>query len=90
MAARVAPAAPSPAPTPAAAPARRAVTIGAQPWANFTVDDAAAVHQTPETLRLTPGRHRIRFVNPELGLTRTVTLDVPVDRDLRHVERLTD
>jgi len=74
------------APPIAAAP--RAVTIGSQPWANFTIDDDPSVHQTPETVRLPPGPHRFHFHNPQLDLDRTIDLEVPTDRDLRHVERL--
>ncbi len=67
---------------------RRKVTIGATPWADFTVDDDPTPHQTPETIELPPGRHRIHFANARLGVTRTVVIEVPVDRDLRHVEPL--
>jgi hypothetical protein len=66
--------------------APRHVTIGATPWANFQIDDDPAPHQTPETVELAPGRHRIHFENPELHVLRDVVLDVPVDHDLRHVE----
>lgn len=72
----------------AAATLTRRVTIGATPWADFTVDDDPTPRQTPETLELTPGRHRIHFSNPRLGVTRTVVIDVPSDRDLKHVEAL--
>jgi len=74
-----------PEPTPPAA--RHRVTLGATPWANFTVDGDPSLHQTPETLELAAGRHVIHFENPELRITRTVLLDV--DRDLRHVEPMT-
>jgi hypothetical protein len=66
----------------------RKVTIGATPWANFTVDDDPTPHETPETIELAPGAHRIHFSNHQLGVTRTVTIDVPTDRDIKHVEAL--
>ncbi len=66
----------------------RKVTIGATPWADFTVDDDPTPHQTPETISLSPGPHRIHFTNAPLGVTRTVTIDVPADRDIKHVEPL--
>lgn len=66
----------------------RKVTIGATPWADFTVDDDPTPHQTPETIALPPGPHRIHFSNARLGVTRTVTIDVPPDRDIKHVEPL--
>jgi hypothetical protein len=62
------------------------VIIGATPWAYFRVDDDPAQHQTPEAILLTPGRHTIHFTNPALGVERTTVLEVPTDRDLRHVE----
>jgi serine/threonine-protein kinase len=87
------PAAPSPSPSAAiapasAAPAPRKVTIGATPWADFTIDDDPTPYQTPETVVLRPGPHRIHLRNPTLGVERTIVLDVPADRDLRHLERL--
>ncbi len=78
---------PDRAPRPAT-PTLRQVTIGATPWADFTVDDDPTPHQTPETLELPPGQHRIHLHNPTIGVERTITLDVPVDHDVRHVERL--
>lgn len=95
---------PSSSPTAVASPARavettapsmrsaqvlRRVTINAIPWAYFTVDGDPTRHETVKTLQLAPGPHRIHFVNPVLELERTITLDVPSDRDVSHVERLT-
>ena len=68
--------------------ALRKVTINATPWAYFAVDDDPTQHETMKTLSLAPGRHRIRFSNPVLKVERQVTIEVPVDRDLTHVERL--
>ena len=45
-------------------------------------------HETPETVELTPGRHTIRFVNTDAHLDKTISLDVPADRDLTHLETL--
>ena len=69
------------------APARP-ITIGADPWAYFTVDDSPARHETPKTLVLAVGTHRVTFSNPQLGVTRTVTIEVPADGEARHVERM--
>jgi hypothetical protein len=83
--------APSPPPPPdAATPARilRKVRINARPWATFTVDGKPTVHETISTLELSPGPHRLHFSNPQLGVERDVTIDVPPDRDLDHVEDL--
>ena len=64
------------------------VTINARPWANFTVDDDPAQHQTVETLELSSGAHRIHFANPALGVERTVMIQVPIEGELKHVEDL--
>jgi hypothetical protein len=70
------------------APVLRPITIGAQPWAYFTVDGDPTRHETPATLRLAVGPHRVTFTNPELGVTRTVTVTVPEAGDARHVEKM--
>ncbi len=72
----------------APAPVRRRVRVNARPWAMFTVDDEGVEHETIATVELTPGPHRLHFRNPELGVTRVITIVVPVDRDLDHVEDL--
>lgn len=66
----------------------RAFTIGADPWAYFTVDGSPVQHETPETLELSIGAHRITFSNPQLGVTRTITIDVPEHGEARYVERM--
>ncbi|CAN5841966.1 hypothetical protein BH11MYX3_BH11MYX3_14040 [soil metagenome] len=66
----------------------RKVTINATPWAYFTVDADPARYETIRTIQLAPGRHQIHFTNPVLDVARDVTIDVPVDRDISHVERL--
>jgi hypothetical protein len=90
---RAVPPAAAAAPPPAAGDAspaspRRRVRINARPWALFTVDGDAARHETITVLELAPGPHRLRFWNPELGVTRDVTIEVPADRDIDHVEDL--
>ncbi|MFN0248007.1 MAG: serine/threonine-protein kinase [Kofleriaceae bacterium] len=74
-------------PRDAGATARR-VTITSRPWSNFRVDDDPTEYETPATVTLSPGPHRIHFHNPELKLTKEITIDVPADRDLKHVENL--
>ncbi len=66
----------------------RKVTIGARPWAKFSVDGGSTLYETPETLDLAPGPHKIRFVNDAAHVDRTITLEVPADRDIKHVEVL--
>jgi hypothetical protein len=79
---------PASAPTPAPAAPLRAVTIGATPWADFTIDDDPARHETPETVHLAPGRHVIHFDNPTLHILRTTPIDVPSDHDVGYVEHM--
>jgi len=66
----------------------KSFTIGAVPWAYFTVDGDPKQYETPTTLRLTVGPHRVTFTNPQLGVSRTVTITVPPDDDGRHVEKM--
>ncbi len=66
----------------------RNAQINATPWANFTVEGDATVYETPKTLQLAPGKYRIHFMNPVLEVERTITIEVPEDRDLKHVEKL--
>ncbi|MCS6800134.1 MAG: PEGA domain-containing protein [Myxococcota bacterium] len=52
------------------------LTFDARPWCNVSVD-GRAVGQTPiVNLELPSGRHRITCANPELGVTRTLTVEV--------------
>jgi hypothetical protein len=39
-------------------------------------------------LKLTVGPHRVLFTNPQLGVTRTVTVTVPAEGEARHVEKM--
>jgi serine/threonine protein kinase len=66
----------------------RKVRINARPWAYFTIDGASTRHQTISTVELVPGRHQLHFSNPELGVEREVTIEVPADHDIDHVEDL--
>ena len=65
----------------AAAPRLRTVRINARPWALVTVDGGGPPRETIATFQLAPGPHRVHFANPALGVERTVTIDVPADRD---------
>ena len=79
---------PKPSPPPTAAVARRTFTIGARPWANVRIDNDPTEHETPVTLELTVGPHKVTFTNPTLGVDRTVTVTVPAEGPARHVENL--
>ncbi|MGN6103942.1 MAG: serine/threonine-protein kinase [Kofleriaceae bacterium] len=85
-----APRAGDPAPRPAPAPPQglRKVRVNARPWATFTVDGGSTSYETIATIQLAPGTHRLVFSNPQLKVERAVTIDVPADRDLDHVEDL--
>jgi len=65
----------------------RKVHINATPWAYFTVDGGPRM-QTPKLLELASGPHRIHFENDVLKVEREITIDVPADRDISHVEAL--
>ena len=71
-----------------APPITRWATLGARPWAMVSIDGGAS-EESPVRIRLTVGPHRVRFVNPELDVTREIVIDVPATGELRHVEVLT-
>jgi eukaryotic-like serine/threonine-protein kinase len=68
--------------------ALRPVWINALPWAYFTVDGESKQHETPAMLKLSVGDHRVTFTNPQLGVSRTVTVTVPAQGEARHVEKM--
>ncbi|MEZ4358771.1 MAG: serine/threonine-protein kinase [Kofleriaceae bacterium] len=70
--------------------ARRRFTIGAKPWAHFQIDGDPKTYETPATLELTLGAHRVHFVNPALGITKDVTIRVGLEGPASHVELLQD
>src|SRR6185436_5585008 len=64
-----------------ARPALCRVLINITPWAYYTADDDTTRHETPGTIDLTPGPHRLHVWNPELHVERDITINVPADRD---------
>ena len=53
-----------------------AITINATPWCNVSID-GRSVGETPIVNHALPsGRHTVTCTNPELGRTRTVTVNV--------------
>lgn len=87
----------SPSPSPSSSPpqspappaaARRAFTIGARPWAHFTIDGDARVYETPATVELTLGPHRIRYENSTLGVASEVTITVTAEGPSSHLQVL--
>lgn len=69
---------------PNAAVATRTILLGAKPWANVTVDGGPAV-ETPARVELTIGTHQAVFTNPELAITKRVTITVTETSDARFV-----
>ncbi|HEX3760155.1 MAG TPA: protein kinase [Kofleriaceae bacterium] len=69
----------SPAPPPR--PPMCKVRINLTPWAYYTADDSSERHETPGTIDLTPGPHRLHVWNPELHVERDIVIQVPADRD---------
>jgi len=66
---------------PPARPPTCKVRINLTPWAYYTADDSGERHETPGTIELTPGTHRLHVWNPELHVERDIVLQVPADRD---------
>jgi hypothetical protein len=57
------------------------VRINLTPWAYYTADEDPARHETPGTIDLAPGLHRLHVWNPELHVERDIALSVPADRN---------
>ena len=57
------------------------VRINLTPWAYYTADHDPTRHETPGTIDLTPGQHRLHVWNPELHVERDIIINVPADRD---------
>ena len=57
------------------------VRINLTPWAYYTADGGSARHETPSTIELAPGPHRLHVWNPELHVERDILITVPADRD---------
>jgi len=57
------------------------VRINLTPWAYYTADHDPTRHETPSTIDLTPGQHRLHVWNPELHVERDIIINVPADRD---------
>jgi hypothetical protein len=57
------------------------VRINLTPWAYYTTDEDGTQRETPSTVDLTPGRHRIHVWNPQLRIERDIIINVPTDRD---------
>jgi len=65
------------------------VNINSVPWAKIFIDGRNTGRTTPATgVRLTVGKHRIRLVNPDAGLEKTVTVRVKKGKTHRIAERL--
>ena len=64
----------APEPAPAGGPGK--LSFDARPWCNVAID-GQRIGQTPIVNRsLSSGRHRVTCTNPELGVTRSVTVDI--------------
>jgi serine/threonine-protein kinase len=65
------------------------LSFGARPWCNVTIDGAPA-GQTPIVNRSLPaGTHRIGCNNPELGVNRTITVEIVAGQPTRRSVDLT-
>ena len=54
--------------------------VFARPWAEIYIDGVRQSQNAPARgLRVSAGRHRVRLVNPVLGLTEERVVDVPAD-----------
>lgn len=62
--------------------------INSRPWSQVYID-GTLVGTTPKIdLRVSAGPHRVRLVNPELGLSKTFQVEAPAGETVSHVEHL--
>jgi serine/threonine-protein kinase len=62
--------------------------INSRPWSQVFID-GTLVGTTPKIdLRVSAGPHRVRLVNPELGLSKTFQVDASAGQTIAHVEHL--
>jgi hypothetical protein len=96
-AAQPAPAVEEPTPPPAAAapapvveePAGEALLrINSRPWSQVYIDGTLVGNTPKMDLRVSAGAHRIRLVNPDLGLSKTIELNAAAGETVTHVQLL--
>ena len=62
--------------------------INSRPWSQVFVDGTHVGHTPKLDLRVRAGAHRVRFVNSELGVSKTVDLRASAGETVSHVEFL--
>jgi hypothetical protein len=60
--------------------------INSRPWSEIYVDGTHVGHTPKLDLRVSAGNHRVRLVNQELGLSKTIELNAPAGETVSHVE----
>lgn len=74
---------------PAVLLAKGKLRINTRPWSQVYVD-GRLVGNTPQMgIPLTPGRHRVRLVNSQFGIQKTVTVDIPAGETVTKILTLT-
>ncbi|MDX2021292.1 MAG: protein kinase [Deltaproteobacteria bacterium] len=90
--------APAPAPAPVAAKPKPAaggetclITVGAKPWAKVFIDGEDTGKITPLVGHQVPcGKHKLKFVNPDLQIEKTEVITVKADQPFKKVFALVD
>ena len=62
--------------------------INSRPWSQVTLDGAAVGHTPLIDLRVAPGSHSLRLVNPEFGLSKSIQVKVAAGETVTRVELL--
>jgi hypothetical protein len=62
--------------------------INSRPWSQVILDGQAVGHTPLLDLRVAPGSHTLRMVNPEFGLSKTVHVKVAPGETVTRVELL--
>jgi serine/threonine-protein kinase len=90
-----APRAPAPAPAPAqsfSAPKPSGnmgtLRINSRPWAQVIID-GRPIGNTPQlNIPLSPGSHKVKLVNPQLGMTKNITVDIKAGKPTTKIVEL--
>jgi hypothetical protein len=62
-----------------------AIEIRCLPWCEIDVDGRRTGRTSPARINLPEGTHRLRLVNPALGVRKAIQVAVSADRSLRQI-----
>ena len=64
--------------------------LNARPWAQVMLDGRPIGNTPQQNLQLSPGKHKLQLSNPQLGLTKSVTVNIKAGEILTQVVNLAE